>query len=117
VSNAVKYSPPGTRVTLRVEKEDAEAVLTVRDQGPGIPPEDLKVLFQPFGRGRSANTLAEGTGMGLYVVKQIVEAHDGQIDVQSTPGHGATFEIKLPLIHTVESSLREDRASSSQWRS
>jgi two-component system, OmpR family, sensor histidine kinase MtrB len=97
VSNAVKYSPPGTRVMLRVEKEDAQAVLTIHDQGPGIPPEDLKVLFQPFGRGRSAHTLAEGTGMGLYVVKQIVEAHDGRIDVQSKPGQGATFQIRLPI--------------------
>jgi signal transduction histidine kinase len=96
VSNAAKYSPPGTPVRLEVRNEDSWAVLTVSDQGQGIPQEDLKVLFQPFGRGRSAHTLAEGTGMGLYVVQQIVEAHDGQIDVQSEPGHGATFQIKLP---------------------
>lgn len=98
VSNAVKYSPRETRVTLRVEKSDSQAVLTVSDQGPGIAPDDLKVLFQPFGRGRSADSLAEGTGMGLYVVKQIVEAHDGKIEVHSEPGHGATLEIRLPLV-------------------
>jgi signal transduction histidine kinase len=97
LSNAVKYSPPNTRVTLRVEKEDSQAVLTVSDQGPGIAKDDLGVLFQPFGRGRSADALAEGTGMGLYVVKQIVEAHDGRIDVQSELGHGATFRVRLPL--------------------
>jgi signal transduction histidine kinase len=100
VSNAVKYSPRGTRVILGVEKEDSQALLTVCDQGPGIAKDDLKVLFQPFGRGRSTRALAEGTGMGLYVVKQIVEAHDGQIDVQSEPGHGATFQIRLPLVGT-----------------
>lgn len=97
LSNAVKYSPHNTCVTVRVEKEDSQAVLTVSDQGPGIAQDDLGVLFQPFGRGRSAEALAEGTGMGLYVVKQIVEAHDGRIDVQSELGHGATFRIRLPL--------------------
>ncbi len=97
LSNAVKYSPDNTRVTLRVEKEDSQAVLTVSDQGPGIAEDDLGVLFQPFGRGRSAAALAEGTGMGLYVVKQIVEAHGGRIDVQSELGHGATFRVRLPL--------------------
>jgi signal transduction histidine kinase len=58
------------------------------------------VLFQPFGHSRSANTLAEGTGTGLYVVMQIVEAHGGRIGVHSQPGHGATFEIRLPLAQT-----------------
>jgi signal transduction histidine kinase len=98
VSNAVKYSPRGTRITLRVHKSDSQTTLTVSDQGPGIAKEDLQVLFQPFGRGRSARTLAEGTGIGLYVVKQIVEAHDGRIEVHSEPGCGATFEIRLPLV-------------------
>jgi signal transduction histidine kinase len=97
VSNAVKYSPANTCVTLRVEKTGSHAVLTISDQGPGITEEDLKVLFQPFGRGRSADSLAEGTGLGLYVVNQIVEAHNGQIDVYNTPGQGATFEVRLPL--------------------
>ncbi len=98
VSNAVKYSPPGTRISLRVERRSTQVVLTVSDEGPGIAPEDLAVLFQPFGRGRSAHTLAEGTGMGLYVVKQIIEAHEGQIEVESEPGRGATFRITLPLV-------------------
>ncbi len=98
VSNAVKYSPRGTRITLRVRQSDSQTTLTVSDQGPGIAQEDLQVLFQPFGRGRSAHTLAEGTGIGLYVVKQIIEAHDGRIEVRSAPGRGATFEIQLPLV-------------------
>jgi two-component system sensor histidine kinase MtrB len=97
VSNACKYSPPRTRVTVRIEKRAPSAVLSVSDEGPGISKEDLSVLFQPFGRGRSADTIAEGTGIGLYVVKQIVEAHGGRIEVESEPGHGATFRVSLPL--------------------
>jgi signal transduction histidine kinase len=96
-SNAVKYSPPRTRVTVRVETRERFAVLSVSDEGPGIAPADLSMIFQPFGRGRSTDTLAEGTGMGLYVVKQIVAAHQGRIDVRSEPGHGTTFRVELPL--------------------
>ena len=107
ISNAVKYSPPDTRVTLQVRKDDSQAVLTVSDRGPGIAKDDLELLFQPFGRGRSADALAEGSGMGLYVVKQIVAAHDGRIDVQSEPGHGATFRVRLPL------AVRQNSISSS----
>ena len=97
VSNAVKYSAPGTRVTVRVEAKEQLAVLSVSDEGPGIGEEDLRVLFQPFGRGRSADAFAEGTGMGLHIVKQIVEAHGGRIEVQSEVGRGSTFRVSLPL--------------------
>ncbi len=97
VSNAVKYSPPNTRITVRIEKKEPFALLAVRDQGRGISAEDQKILFQPFGRGRSGEGFAEGAGMGLYVVKQIIEAHDGEIAVESEPGQGTTFQIKLPL--------------------
>ena len=97
LSNAVKYSAPGTQVTVRVQREEPFGVLTVSDLGRGIAREDLDVIFLPFGRGRSAAAGIEGAGLGLYVVKQIVEAHGGQIEVESEPGHGAAFRIKLPL--------------------
>jgi two-component system sensor histidine kinase MtrB len=97
VSNAVKYSPCKTPITIRVQKTDTSALLSVSDQGPGITKEDLNVLFQPFGRGRSAGAVAEGSGIGLYVVKQIVEAHGGRIEVQSEPGEGTIFRVTLPL--------------------
>jgi signal transduction histidine kinase len=98
LSNAIKYSPHHTRVTVRVARNGAQARLTVSDEGPGIANEDLRVVFQPFGRGRSAGTLAEGAGMGLYVVKQIVKAHGGRVEVQSQLGHGTTFLVDVPLI-------------------
>lgn len=97
ISNAVKYSAARKRVTVRVETQGQFVVLSVSDEGQGICEEDLRVIFQPFGRGRSADTFAEGTGMGLYIVKRIVEAHDGRIEVQSEIGRGSTFRISLPL--------------------
>ena len=115
MSDAVKHSPPHTCVTLRVEREDSQAVLSISDQGPGISVDDQKILFQPFGRGRSANTLAEGSGIGLYVVKQIVEAHAGRIEVHSEPGQGATFQIRLPLAPTLPTANRPVEAGVRTW--
>jgi signal transduction histidine kinase len=97
VSNAVKYSPSGSQVTVRVQKEEPFAVLSVSDRGPGISREDLEVIFLPFGRGQSAGGGAEGAGIGLYVVQRIVEAHDGRIEVDSEPGRGTEFRVMLPL--------------------
>ncbi len=97
LSNAIKYSPPGTQVTVRVHREEPFGVLTVSDQGRGIAREDLDVIFLPFGRGRSAEAGVEGAGMGLYVVKRIVEAHGGKIEVESDLGRGSVFRVKLPL--------------------
>jgi len=97
VSNAVKYSPCNTRIMVRVEKRDSVAVLSVSDQGPGVAEEDLQAIFEPFGRGRTADGVAEGAGIGLYVVKQVVEAHDGQVEVYREPGRGTTFLVTLPL--------------------
>ena len=97
ISNAVKYSPEGTEVILRVVRRNAVAVFTVEDRGAGISPDDLKIIFQPFGRGRLARTMARGTGLGLCVVKDILEAHGGGIQVRSTVGVGTTVEVTLPL--------------------
>jgi len=72
-------------------------MLNVSDEGLGISEEDLRVLFRPFGRGRPADARAEGTGMGPYIVKRIVEGHEGRIEVESELGHGSTFRIHLPL--------------------
>jgi two-component system, OmpR family, sensor histidine kinase MtrB len=112
LSNAVKYSPAGTRVLVQIEPRERFAFLSVQDEGPGICKEDQQVIFQPFGRGRSANTLAEGTGIGLYIVKQIVEAHGGTIEVESELGYGSTFHVRLPLADGASSeSLSADVAA------
>lgn len=97
VSNAVKYSPDGTQVWVGVQAFDGHAQLTVRDEGAGIAPEELKTLFRPFARLERTENMAKGTGLGLSSVKKIIEAHDGAITVQSAVEEGTMVTVKLPL--------------------
>ncbi len=97
IDNAFKHNPPGTRVRLALWAEDHHAVLTVADDGPGIPPEDLPHLFERFYRvDKARSRSAGGTGLGLSIVKWIVTAHEGTVTVSSAPGQGSTFTVRLP---------------------
>lgn len=96
LSNALKYSASGTEVSLSVEQQESHILFSVSDKGPGIHPEDLPRLFERFHRGRGPRTEAS-VGLGLYITKMLVEAHDGQIWVDSQPGQGSTFYFTLPL--------------------
>lgn len=96
VSNAIKYSPKGGRVTMAARVEAGELVLEVSDEGMGISRENLDKLFKKFSRVNAAPEI-EGTGLGLVIVKRIAELHDGYVFVQSVQGHGSTFGIRLPL--------------------
>jgi signal transduction histidine kinase len=95
VSNAVKYSSPGTNVRVGLRERDDEVVLSVADQGSGIAPSDLDQIFQPFAR-LEPQGQATGTGLGLYITRGIVEAHGGRIWVESEVGRGSTFFVSLP---------------------
>lgn len=97
VSNARKYSPDGGRIEVRLQRAGGDAVLSVADEGIGMSPEDLSRLFRPFARVGSAKSTIPGIGLGLFVVRRIVEAHGGRIDVSSTLGRGTTFRVRLPL--------------------
>lgn len=101
LANATKFSPNGGEITVRVGRaDDAEgcwAVLTVADQGVGIPASDLPHLFQPFRRGANVAGRIAGTGIGLAGAKQIVEQHGGTIEVESEEGVGSAFTVRLPL--------------------
>lgn len=97
VGNAVKYSPSGGTITIRAHHQDGSLVVSVRDQGPGIPEEDQEHLFERFYRGSGPGKDVKGLGLGLYVTRRIVEAHGGSIAVRSTPGHGSEFSFTLPL--------------------
>jgi PAS domain S-box-containing protein len=97
LSNAVKYSAPGTPITVTVERREAHLLVTVHNQGPGLAAEDLPRLFQRFQRGASAAHVAQGAGLGLHIVRALVEAHGGHLDVESIPGETTSFRFTLPL--------------------
>jgi signal transduction histidine kinase len=98
LSNAVKYTPPGGLITLRLAQTGDRARVSVTDTGFGIAPEDQKDLFREFYRIHTPQTAGiEGTGLGLSLVKAIVEAHAGRVWVDSAPGVGSTFYVELPL--------------------
>lgn len=98
VVNAIKYSESGTTVTLRVRRTDRDAVLEVVDQGIGIPEDQLDRIFQPFTALQKSGTAGESAiGLGLSIVKRLVELHGGTIQVQSRPGAGSTFTVAFPL--------------------
>lgn len=97
LGNAVKFSPPGAVIETAIQIDPATVGIVVRDRGPGIPPDELDRLFAPFEKLSALPTGGEkSTGLGLAIVKRIVDAHDGQIDVQSTLGEGSTFTVSLP---------------------
>jgi len=99
VNNAVKYSPDGGTVTLSTRSEGGYALVSVADTGLGIPPDEIGHVFERFRRVRSgAAQSIPGTGLGLTIVKQIVEMHGGKIWVESAVGHGSAFHFTVPLV-------------------
>ncbi|KKL48934.1 hypothetical protein LCGC14_2320540 [marine sediment metagenome] len=98
LSNALRYTERGGRVTLRVGRREDKALLEVEDTGIGIPPNELSDIFRRFWRGeKSRSRVTGGAGIGLAIVRDLTEAHDGQVDVDSTPGRGSSFRVSLPL--------------------
>jgi signal transduction histidine kinase len=95
LTNAAKYAG-GAQVHVRVEGDGPAscARLVVHDEGPGISPGDQERLFRPFERARTAR--ASGLGLGLFIVREIVEAHGGAVRLESAPGQGTTFVVELP---------------------
>ena len=99
VTNALTHTPAGTPVVMRVSTSTDKAVVEVSDTGPGIPAEDRGRIFERFFRTDASRTRASGgTGLGLSIVAALVAAHGGSVEVDDTPGGGATFRVTLPLV-------------------
>jgi len=97
INNAIKYTEPGSRVTVTLKEDDGSVVGLVEDTGIGIPKDELTRIFEEFYRGEAAKDMdAYGSGLGLSIVKRIVDLYGGRIDVQSELGKGSTFRFVFP---------------------
>jgi two-component system sensor histidine kinase BaeS len=98
LDNAVRHSPQGGTITVKAANAGDGVQVDVTDQGPGLSPEELSLVFERFYRGDKARARSTGgSGLGLAIVKQLVEAHGGQVWAQSDDDGGATFSFTLPL--------------------
>ena len=95
LDNALKFTPAGGEVTVSLEQAADQVLLQVRDTGVGITPQDLPHIFERFYRGRSHNS--EGSGLGLAITKSIIEAHGGQVGVESAVGQGTLFTLTFHI--------------------
>ncbi|TVQ20553.1 MAG: response regulator [Leptolyngbya sp. DLM2.Bin15] len=96
VSNAIKYSPGGGAIAIHLRRQNHDAIIEVSDSGIGIPPEDQENLFECFHRAQNVGTIP-GTGIGLFITRECVRLHQGDIDVRSQVGQGTTFTIRFPM--------------------
>ena len=114
VENAVAWSPPGGTVTVRVDDRSSEVLVGVRDQGPGVAAADAGSIFDRFQRARAG--ARDSVGLGLYLVKNLVQAHGGRVWCECTPGPGATFCFTLPrrAVRRPAAPLLEPRVSRSR---
>ena len=97
IRNSLAYSPPASPVRIRVDMEHRIARVDVMDQGPGIPPEERQLVFDPFERGRAGKSARRGHGLGLFIARRVLEAHGGSISLRSSRS-GAAFRLELPLV-------------------
>jgi signal transduction histidine kinase len=95
IDNAVKYSPAGELVEVRVTQSNGAVLVSVRDRGPGIKAADQQLIFEKFGRVGGGDA-KPGSGLGLFIARSIAETHGGTVAVSSAPGHGSTFTVELP---------------------
>ena len=105
LSNAAKYSPPGTLITLRCSRHQNKLRMQVADHGPGIVEDEKELIFLRYRRGRHAEH-RPGAGLGLSVVKRIAELHGGHVSVANAPGAGATFTVELPFTASASTQMQ-----------
>ena len=113
VGNAIKFTPPGGQVTLLVQRSGDQLVLSVEDTGPGIATKELPTIFEQY---RRRSNLGDGSGLGLFIVKAIVEAHGGSVTIDSTVGRGTTVSAQLPFLPSVWQTATAAPRSSARRR-
>ena len=106
LGNAIKFSPEGAPLTVRLHREDTEAVCEVRDSGPGMDEDTRRRVFEKFYQGDNAHA-TQGNGLGLSLVKRIVDLCGGTVEVHSTPGKGSSFIVRLPLGFQGSTAVRD----------
>ena len=116
LSNAVKFTPAGGRVTVRATVGGDEVAIAVEDDGIGIAPEDQRVVFEPFRQAGGPERRREGTGLGLALVRRMVELHGGRLILESTVGRGSTFTFTLPGRSSEPLPAAGDDALVRRWR-
>ena len=106
IGNAIKFSPERGRIELAARSMDGQVRVEVRDDGPGIPPEDQQRIFEAFYRRAESGKAVEGTGLGLAITERLVNMHGSQLEIDSRPGEGTCFHFSLPLVanHPVQST-------------
>jgi two-component system sensor histidine kinase KdpD len=102
IGNAVKYSPPSSKIGISVEESDSMIAVRVFDEGPGIPPKEVDAIFERFYRGNNAAESIPGMGMGLSIARDIADAHGGSLKAENRPGGGARFSLVLPAASEVK---------------
>jgi signal transduction histidine kinase len=119
LSNAVKYSPDGARIEVTTAQEDAQAVVSIKDHGIGVPQEERERVFERYYRGSNTSGIG-GSGVGLSLVKSIVDLHKGSITLESNEGKGACFTLRLPAtslgLRSMRTSAEGEAAFTSQSR-
>ena len=110
ISNAIKYTPAGGQVSVSQYAHGRMGVLEVGDNGRGIAPEFLERIFEPFERAHDEAERIPGSGLGLAVVRELVDAHGGRVEVDSIPGKGSTFRIHLPLADVASDQISTSTA-------
>ncbi|NMO94457.1 sensor histidine kinase [Paenibacillus lemnae] len=103
ISNAVKHNPPGITVTVAVKSSADSVSILVKDDGVGMDEETQRNLFERYYRGTNTEESMDGSGLGMSIAKAIVDAHRGQVEIQSSPGRGTSIEVRLPRTETSES--------------
>ena len=97
VGNSLRYTPSGGRITIELRREGKIARTVVHDTGTGIAPEMMPRIFEPYSQAPESSAEMGSAGLGLYIAKEIVEAHNGRIFAESSPGDGTTFTIDIPI--------------------